>query len=241
MQTIDITAKIKNIIRYVPICIVILALLIGYAEFKYWHKSETLQLNDAKVAGTMVSVRVLANGKVKELLFEDGAQVKAGDVIARLEVNVTEEEIQQLENTVQLAKDNYAQLSQGQWVKVAVQRERIITHAPVAVESVRPASPPANLDKLKERATRMAELFDMGAVSAKERDAARRAYENALSESQSPSTQTTYTTPEPTVEHYTEYVDEFRPTPPEVLAGAEQAIKQTSPSKRLVKRTLSRP
>ena len=237
MQTIDITAKIKNVIRYAPVCIIILAMAIGYAEFKYWHKDETLQLNDAKVAGTMVSVRVLTTGKVKELLFEDGAEVKAGDVIARLEVNVTEEEIQQLENTVQLAKNNYASLSQGQWVKVAVQRERVVTHAPVAVESTpsAPSAPPANLSKLEERANRMAQLFEMGAVSAKERDAARRAYENALSESQSPSSQTTYTTPEPTIEHYTEYVDEFRPTPPEVLAGAEQAIKQAELSLNVAK------
>lgn len=227
MQTIDITDKVKNFIRYGLAVVIVLASIIGYSEYKYWHKDEVIQLDDAKVAGTMVSVRVLANGKVKELLFEDGAEVKAGDVIARLEVAITEEEIQQLENTVQLAKDNYANLAAGQWVKVPVQRQRVITPPPTVSYS----GSSGNLAKLEERANRMAELFEMGAVSAVQRDAARRAYESALAESQSAS----YSYGEPTIEYYTEYVDEFRETPAEVLAGADQAIKQAELSLNVAK------
>ena len=223
MQT-DITDKVKNIIRFGMAAIILLASLIGYAEYKYWHKDETIVIDDAKVAGTMVSVRVLANGKVKELLFEDGAEVKAGDVIARLEVAITEEEIQQLEETVQVARDNYATLSEGQWVKVPVQRERI-TYPPAPPPTVRYSAPSGNLAKLEERANRMAELFDMGAVSAVQRDAARAAYESALAESQS-ATYEYSAAPAPIIEYYTEYVDEFVATPQEVLDGAAQAIKQ---------------
>ena len=232
MQIIDITATVKKVICFGLIGVLVPALIIGYAEFKYWHKSETLTLDDAKVVGTMVSVRILANGKVKELTFEDGAEVKAGDVIARLEVAITEEEIQQLENTVQLARDNYASLAEGQWVKVPVQRERV-TYPP-APPSVSYSAPSGNLAKLEERANRMAELYDMGAVSAVQRDAARRAYESALAESSSPSYSYS-AAPEPIIEYYTEYVDEFRPTPPEVLAGAEQAIKQAELSLNVAK------
>ena len=224
MQSTDITDKVKKFISFGLASVIALAAVIGYAEYKFWHKDETLQLSDAKVVGTMVSVRVLASGKVKELLFEDGAEVKAGDVIARLEVAITEEEIQQLENTVQLAKDNYAQLAQGQWVKVPVQRERV-TYPPAPPPTVTQSSPSGNLAKLEERANRMAELFEMGAVSAVQRDAARRAYESALAESSAPSYEYS-AAPAPIIEYYTEYVDEFRETPAEVLAGAEQAIKQ---------------
>ena len=224
MQTTDITDKIKKIISFSLIGIITLSLIIGYAEYKYWHKDETLTLNDAKVVGTMVSVRVLANGKVKELLFEDGAEVKAGDVIARMEVAITKEEIKQLENTVQLARDNYAELAQGQWVKVPVQRERV-TYPPAPPPSVSYSSSSGSLAKLEERANRMAELYEMGAVSAVQRDAARRAYESALADSSSSSYEYS-AAPAPIIEYYTEYVDEFRETPPEVLAGADQAIKQ---------------
>ena len=222
MQSTDITDKVKNYIRFGLFAVIVAAAAIGYAEYKYWHKDEVILLDDAKVAGTMVSVRVLANGTVKELLFEDGAEVKAGDVIARLEVAITEEEIQQLENTVQLAKDKYAELAAGQWVKVPVQRERV-TYPPAP--PVQYSAPSGNLAKLEERANRMAELFEMGAVSAVQRDAARRAYENALAESGSSSYGYSEASA-PIIEYYTEYVDEFRETPAEVLAGAEQAIKQ---------------
>ena len=223
MQT-DITDKIKSIIRFGLATIILAASVIGYGEYKYWNKDETIIIDDAKVAGTMVSVRVLANGKVKELSFEDGAEVKAGDVIARLEVAITEEEIQQLEETVQVARDNYATLSEGQWVKVPVQRERV-TYPPAPPPTVSYSGSSANLAKLEERANRMAELFDMGAVSAVQRDAARRAYESALAESQS-ATYEYSAAPAPIIEYYTEYVDEFIATPQEVLDGAAQAIKQ---------------
>lgn len=223
MQT-DITDKIKNIIRFGLATIILAAAIIGYGEYKYLNKDETIVIDDAKVAGTMVSVRVLANGKVKELLFEDGAEVKAGDVIARLEVAITEEEIQQLEETVQVARDNYATLSEGQWVKVPVQRERV-TYPPAPPPTVSYSGSSGNLAKLEERANRMAELFDMGAVSAVQRDAARRAYESALAESQS-ATYEYSAAPAPIIEYYTEYVDEFIATPQEVLDGAAQAIKQ---------------
>ena len=233
MQSTDISDKVKKIISFGLAGVLATALVIGYAEYKFWHKDETLQLNDAKVVGTMVSVRVLASGKVKELLFEDGAEVQAGDVIARLEVAITEEEIQQLENTVQLARDNYAELAQGQWVKVPVQRERV-TYPPAPPPTASYSAPSGNLAKLEERANRMAELFEMGAVSAVQRDAARRAYESALAESSAPSYEYS-AAPAPIIEYYTEYVDEFRETPPEVLAGAEQAIKQAELSLNVAK------
>jgi len=224
MQNIDLTAKVTKVIRFSLVSVIALSLVIGYAEFKYWHRDETLILDDAKVVGTMVSVRVLASGKVTLLSFEDGARVNAGDVIARLEVAVTEEEIQQLEATVQLAKDNYAELQNGQMVTVPVQRQRV-TYPPAPPPTVSYSAPSGNLAKLEERANRMAELFEMGAVSAVQRDAARRAYESALAESSSASYSYS-AAPEPIIEYYTEYVQEFRPTPPEVLEGAAQAIKQ---------------
>ena len=228
MQTIDITAKVEKIIRFALVAILVPAFLIGFAEYKYWHRDDTIELTEAKVVGTMVSVRVLANGKVKELPFEDGAEVKAGDVIARLEVSITDEEIKQLENTVQLAKDNYARLQEGQWVSVPVQRQRVI-QTPAAPST---SGGGGNLAKLEERANRMAELFEMGAVSAVQRDAARRAYEQARANGGGGGGGGGG---ESRVEYYTEYVDEFRPTPPQVLAGAEQAIKQAELSLNVAK------
>ncbi|MBQ9487246.1 MAG: HlyD family efflux transporter periplasmic adaptor subunit, partial [Selenomonadaceae bacterium] len=199
---------------------------IGYGVFEHYHAFHEIKIENAKVTGTMVSVRTLVNGRVSEFLFQDGDEVKAGDVIARLEISVTEEMIEQLESTVELARQNYEELQRGTWVKVPVTRTRAV-QTPVYTESSRTSGGgSANLASLEERANRMRELFEMGAVSAVQRDAAIQAYENAKANSSS------YTYSESGVRYETtyveeiEYVDELQPTPPAVLYGAENAIKQ---------------
>ena len=227
METIDISGKIKLLIKFGLILLLATAGAIGYGVFEHYHSFRELRIENAKVTGTMVSVRTLVNGKVSEFLFEDGDEVKAGDVIARLEISITDETIQQLENTVELARQNYEDLKQGQWVKVPVKRLRAV-QTPVTTSTVREStSSSANLAALEERANRMKELFEMGAVSAVQRDAAIAAYETARNSSSSSSYYTengiSYET---TYVEEIEYVDEFQTTPPAVLIGAENAVKQ---------------
>ena len=159
----------------------------------------------------MLSVRALTKGKIKENTFSDGDEVKAGDVIARLEVSVTQEEIEQLENTVNLAKRNYAELKTGKIVKVPVKRPKPKLNGKVST-----------LATLEERANRMNELYEMGAVSGKERDKAREDYEKA--KATAPKNPVVETNPD--VDFVIEYVEQYQATPPEVLSGAEKAIKQ---------------
>ncbi len=233
MEKVDISGKIKNWIRFGLIIPLATSAAIGYGAFEKYHPAETLQIEDAKVTGTMVSVRTLVDGEVSEIVFNDGDMVQAGDVIARMEVSVTAEAIAQLENTVALAKQNYEDLKLGQIVTVPV--KRLITipapYVPPTVEEYYAPSgvSSATLAALEERATRMDELFEMGAVSRVQRDAARAEYESALAESYSaPSyvqTSPGYQ-PEPTVIEEIEYIEEWQPTPPEALLNAENAIKQ---------------
>lgn len=227
METIDLSGKIKLLIKFGLILLLATAGAIGYGVFEHYHAFRELRIENAKVTGTMVSVRTLVNGKVSEFLFEDGDEVKAGDVIARLEISITDETIQQLENTVELARQNYEDLKQGQWVKVPVKRLRAV-QTPVTTSIVREStSSSANLAALEERANRMKELFEMGAVSAVQRDAAIQAYENAKNSSSSSSYYTENgVSYETTYVEEIEYVDEFQATPPAVLIGAENAIKQ---------------
>lgn len=227
METIDLSGKIKLLIKFGLILLLATAGAIGYGVFEHYHAFRELRIENAKVTGTMVSVRTLVNGKVSEFLFEDGDEVKAGDVIARLEISITDETIQQLENTVELARQNYEDLKQGQWVKVPVKRTRAV-RTPVTTSTVRESSSgSANLSALEERANRMKELFEMGAVSAVQRDAAIAAYENAKNSSSSSSYYTENgVSYETTYVEEIEYVDEFQTTPPAVLIGAENAVKQ---------------
>ena len=221
METIDLSGKVKNLIRFGLITLLVLSGVIGYAVFNHYHATTHVKITDAKINGTMLSVRALANGKVKELPFADGDEVQAGDVIAKIEVSVTEEEIQQLESAVESAKQNYADLQQGQMVKVAITRQ--VPIAPSAAQA--PQNSGSNtLASLEERAKRMEELFEMGAVSAVQRDAAKKKYEEALAEGVP-----AVSSPAPagaTTREVTEYVEQWQPTPPAVLATAESAIKQ---------------
>ena len=217
METENITGKIKRWIFFVLTVPLACSAAIGYGVFKHYHSTEEIQIADAKVAGTLVSARTLVDGKVSEILFEDGEKVNAGDVIARLEVEVNEEVIAQLEDTVALAKQNYEDLKLGQVVKVPVKRVRVIPAAPSVVV---PQSNSA-LAALEERANRMSELFEMGAVSKVQRDAAIAAYEKAKAAGSY-----SYTQNEPTYVEEIEYVDQWQPTPAAVLMNAENAIKQ---------------
>ena len=229
MDKVNISGKIKNWIRFGLVIPLATSAAIGYSAFERQYPAENLQIVDAKVTGTMVSVRSLVNGKVSELVFNDGDMVRAGDVIARLEVSVTEEAIAQLESTVALARQNYEDLKLGQIVTIPV--KRLITipapYVPPRIEYSAPSVSSATLAALEERANRMDALFEMGAVSRVERDAARAEYENALASSAPSYVQTEpgYQ-PEPTIIEEIDYIEEWQPTPPEALLNAENAIKQ---------------
>ena len=226
MEKTDLSDAARHVIYFGLLALLITAGIIGYGVFERYHATRELRIENAKVTGTMVSVRTLVNGKVSEFLFEDGDEVKAGDVIARIQVSVTEEAIEQLQNTVDLARANYEELQQGRWVKVPIKRVRAV-RTPVTRSVTRPSGGgAANLASLEERANRMRELFDMGAVSAIQRDAAIQAYENARNNSYSSSYTSEEISYETTYIEEVEYVDEFQETPPAILFGAENAVKQ---------------
>lgn len=232
-QTVDISKKVSRYIKYTLIGLLTVSVTMGIGIFQLQHVEDVMIVKDAKLAGTLVSVRVLTDGKVKSLNRADGDPIDAGTVIANLEVSVTEEQLAQLENSVQQAKDNYEQLQQGHWVKVEVRK-------PVPKTVVRPqtqrravsSSSSADLAALAERKDRMEKLYEMGAISRVQRDAAVAEYEMA----QASSSTTTYEEVEgepivdTEIEYVTEYVDQFQPTPPEILEGAQLAIKQAEMS-----------
>ena len=227
MGTVDITDKVKKIIKYGLVGLIALSALIGEAAFSYSHPDETIKIENAKVVGTMVSMRVLTNGKVKELTKSDGDEVKAGDVIAKIEVSVTEEQIQQLENAVELAKTNYAQLQVGQMVKVPIRKPKIkaVQAPPVQSNANSSKKSPKTLAALEERKNRMELLYEMGAVSRQEMEAAVKEYELAKAAAEAPAP--VPSTPAANeVEYEIEYVEQLQPTPPEILNGAQLAIKQ---------------
>ena len=186
----------------------------------------------------MVSMRVLTKGKIKELTKADGDEVKAGDVIAKIEVSVTEDQIQELEKAVETAKANYAQLQIGQMVKVPVRKPKV---KPVQAPPAQPSTSTSkkstkSLAALEERKNRLELLYEMGAVSRKEMEAAAKEYELAKAAAETSATAPAAPSTNPNeIEYEIEYIEQLQPTPPEVLNGAQLAIKQAELSLNVAK------
>ena len=235
-QSVDISKTIARYIKFTLIIVLISAAALGAAVFYSQHVEDTLTVRDAKISGTLVSIRVLTDGKVKQLTRADGDNIDAGDAVANLEVAVTEEQLAQLEQAVQAARDNYETLQQGQMVKVAVQKavpKTVVRPQATQRRVTTSGGGGGNVAALEERKNRMEKLYEMGAISRVQRDAAVAEYEAARADSYSTTTVEEYT-PEPIVEteyeYVTEYVEQFQPTPPEILEGAQLAIKQAEMS-----------
>ncbi len=218
MENVDITDKVKNFIKFGLAGLLILSGAIGYGMFQHYHAEKILQIENAKVTSNIISIHALTNGKIKELPFNDGDEVKAGDVIARIEVSVTEEEIKKLQQAVDAAKKNYESLKLGQHVKTPVRRTKPAASTPAPKSSSKNT---ASVATLEERAKRLEELYEMGAVSKGELDKAKQDLAKAKSSS-APSTSAP--TQSQTVE--IDFVDSIQPTPPAILQNAENALKE---------------
>ena len=118
-------------------------------------------------------------------------------------------------------------------VQKAVPKTVVRPQAPQRRVTSSASSYSGDIAALEERKNRMEKLYEMGAISRVQRDAAVAEYEAARASSYSTTTVEEYT-PEPIVEtemeYITEYVEQFQPTPPEILEGAQLAIKQAEMS-----------
>lgn len=209
---VDITEKVKSVLKFGPLALVALAILCALGVWAYQHSQKGLTVYDAKVASTMVGVKAKADGTVTELVVQDGDHVEAGDVIARVQVKITDEQIAQLAQNAELAKQNLAQVQRGQTVTVP----QSAASAPMSVpQSVGNSQAVANA---RARLNRMNELYEMGAISAVKRDQA--AADLAAAEAAA--------TPAPAVSApaATRYQTMTQPTNPEAVKQAELAVKQ---------------
>ena len=60
---VDITEKVKKVLKFGPVALIVLAVLCAGAVWAYQHQQTGLTVYDAKTASTMVSVKAKADGK----------------------------------------------------------------------------------------------------------------------------------------------------------------------------------
>ena len=200
---VDVTEKAKNFIRFGLIGLIVLAALAGGGLYLYQHSNRGFVVSDAMVVGSESVITAKGDGKITEVLVQDGDYVEEGTVIARVESKITPEDIAQLEQNVQLAQQSYAQLQKG--TTTVAQAPAV----PVVDSGARQRAANAYA-----RMQRMNELFSMGAISAAKRDEAAAAY--AAAQAAANAAPAAVAAPQTTV----------IPTSPEVLKQAELQVKQ---------------
>lgn len=208
---VDLTKKVKNIIRFGLLGLIILAVIAGGGIYWYQHLNNNMTVYDAKVVSNDVAIKSKADGTITELVVQAGDHVEAGDVIAKITPSITDEQIAQLEQNVDLNKKTLEQLKKGMTTAVT---------APAATAAT-PSVDYGAQQRLAEAASRlqrMNELYSMGAISAVKRDEAAADYASAkAAASAAPAaTQTVPSTPNIT----------NQPADPKLIQQAELQVKQ---------------
>lgn len=205
---VDISKKVNYFIKYGVLGLVVLAVLCSGAVWFFYHHQTGFTVRDAQVSSSMIGARTKAAGTVEQVMVADGDRVEAGDVIARIKVNVTDEQIAQLEQTVELSKKNLAEVQKGMTVAQSIP-------APAA-PSVSSGASQGAVAAAAKRMDRMNQLYEMGAISAVKRDEAEAAYQSALASASSA----------PSVSSSPSYQTVTQPSSPEVIKNAELQVKQ---------------
>lgn len=206
--------------KYGLVGLILIAVLCAGGIYYYQHQHKYFNVYDAQVTSSLVAAKVHGNAVITEKVVEDGEHVEAGDVIAHVKSTVTDEQIANLEQTVALSQRNLDEIKKGQTVTVAVP-----SPAPApAASAPRSSGSSQSVASAESRMNRMNELFEMGAISAVQRDAAVSAYHAAVAAASSSSSAPAASAPSssPAVRYQTT----TQPPDPKAVQNAELQLKQ---------------
>ena len=148
-------------------------LLVGLAGGGWWwyHSAQLVNTDDARITGTIVSVSPKIPGRISEVLVKEGEQVKAGQVMAKIDARDAVVQRKQAEAALFVAKANYDQMVAGSRPQEIEQASAGVEQAQAGVEQAR-----ASLTNAEKNYDRMTALYAKGAISASQRDSAEAAY-----------------------------------------------------------------
>ena len=216
----DITKKVQYFLKYGLVGLIVIAVAAASGIYYYQHQHKYFNVYDAQVASSLVATKVHGNATVTEKVVADGEHVEAGDVIAHVQSKITDDDLANLEQTVALSQRNLDEIKKGQTVTVAVPGP---APTPAASAPARSSGSSQSAAAAESRMHRMQELYEMGAVSARERDAAVAAYNSASSASSAssaPAASSSSSAPAVT------YKTTTQPADPKAVQAAELQLKQ---------------
>jgi len=169
---IDISNKVKTMVQSGFIGLLLLTIVLSGGIWWWQSNQGYVSIHSASVKGVGVNASVKVAGTVTDVMVKDGDTVEAGQPLAKIKINVSPEQIQQLEQAVESAKLRYNE--------VLTRPAPTMTTTTVGDRGQGDvAAAQAAVDKAAANKDRMDKLFEIGAVSAVQRNSATNAYQAA--------------------------------------------------------------
>lgn len=146
--------------KFVVVAGLVLAIIVC-GGLGWWIKyAGVVSTDDARVKGTIVTVSSRVSARVDELPVQEGDEVQAGQVIAKLDSKELEVQVAQAKASLAVAQAKLAGVKAGS-------RPQQLAQAGAATEQAA-----ANLENARKMYERTEALYQQGAVSAQQRDTA---------------------------------------------------------------------
>ncbi|WP_182188366.1 HlyD family secretion protein [Pectinatus frisingensis] len=169
---VDISHKVIPIIKFTLPIIVLIAVILNICIWLYGQYHAYITFYDVRVTGSFLQTKTLTDGTLEKLLVADGQSVTAGQPLAQIHPNITQKDIDNLQQAVDQAQqqyDNMVSLSKQTSTKTISTPQ---ASAPAAVDDSQYQNALAQESKMKQ-------LYDIGAVSRSEYEQAAAAVESA--------------------------------------------------------------
>lgn len=138
--------------------------LLAIAGSWWWITSSSkISTDDARVKSNIVNVSTKVSGQIEELLVKEGDHVEAGQVIAKIDSQALQIQVEQAQATLASAQAKLAALQAGN-------RPQQVAQSQASVEQAA-----ANLDNASKNYERAEGLYEQGALSTQQRDTAQTA------------------------------------------------------------------
>ena len=155
----------------IGLLIVFLLIGVGGGGFWWYMTTKYVSTDDARISGTIVSVSAKIPGRIIEVLVKEGEQVKAGQVVARIDGREVAAGQAQAQAAVAVVKARYEELVAGSRPQEIGQARSGVDQARAGVDQAK-----ANLDNATKNYARMQALYSQGAISSSQIDNAETAY-----------------------------------------------------------------
>lgn len=165
-------AKVSN--RKLVVTTILLVCILISGSLWWWIRSNSrVSTDDARVKGTMTSVSPKVAGRIKELLVAEGDNVKAGQIIAKLENQEYKNQVAQAEANLAVAKAKLTAIMSGN-------RPQEIAQAGAKVQQEEAIYKNTASNYMRDN-----DLFAQGAISSQKLDSSKASFLSAKAEYES--------------------------------------------------------